>query len=99
MLRPDASRHPDGRCHPIRVVGASRLATRDACPAPPTVRLGAFEPALSLIRPSVLADFATDVAAVARRAGAGSAGHHRTLESRHAPPTLVAPFATSRTTT
>jgi hypothetical protein len=46
----DASRRPDGHSDPIRVVNASRLAARGACPAPPVGRAGAFEPAL--VRPS-----------------------------------------------
>jgi len=56
-------------------------------------------PALSPIRPSAVADLATGVAAVARRAGAGSASHRRPMASRSVRSALVAPFATSWTTT
>jgi hypothetical protein len=42
----DASRRRNGRGDPVRVFDTSRPATRDACPAPPVGRPGAFEPAL-----------------------------------------------------
>jgi len=46
-----------------------------------------------------VADLATGVAAVARRAGAGSAGHRRPVAPRSVRSPLVAPRATSWTTT
>ena len=71
----DASCRSRSRCDPIRPVDASRPAARDSCSAPSVGRARSFEWALSRIRPPFVADLATGVASVDRRAAAGQAGN------------------------
>jgi hypothetical protein len=95
----DASCGSDGHGDPIRVVDTSRPGARGACPSPPVGCPGAFDAALSPNGPSAVAGLAAGVAAVARCAGADSTDHRRPVASRSVRSALVAPFATSWTTT
>ena len=90
---PDGSYRSGGHRDPIGIRGASRPASRGACPAPPGGRPGAFESAVSHTRPSAVAVLTQGVAAVEERAAAGSASHRRPLASRSVRSTLVAEFA------
>src|SRR5262249_51357926 len=92
---PDVSYRSGGHCDPIGIRGASRPASRGACPAPPAGRPGAFESAVSHTRPSAVAVLAQGVAVVEERAAAGSASHRRPLASRSVRSALVAAFAAS----
>jgi hypothetical protein len=78
----DTAHRSDPRCDPIRVVDSPRPPVRNACPTPPIGCPEAFESALSTVRPAAVADLATGVAAVARRAGAGPAGDRRSVAPR-----------------
>jgi hypothetical protein len=95
----NASGRPDGHCDPIGSVDAQKPAARNSCLAPSVSCPDAFESALSAIGPSAVAGLATDLAAVEKRAGAGSAGHGRALASRSVCPALVASLTTSWKTT
>jgi beta-lactamase superfamily II metal-dependent hydrolase len=95
----DVSHRTGGHGDPIGIGGASRRASRGARPAPPVGRPRAFESAVSHTRPSAVAVLAQGLAAMARCAAAGSAGHRRPLASRWVRSALVAAFAASGETT
>src|SRR5262249_45076431 len=92
---PDVSYRSGGHRDPIGIRGASRPASRGACPAPPGGRPGAVESAVSHTGPSAVAVLAQGVAAVEERAAAGSPSHRRPLASRSVRSALVAAFAAS----
>src|SRR4030095_4038856 len=95
----NAARRSHPRCDPIRVVDSSRPPVRNACPAPPIGWAASSGSALWPVRPAAVAVLATGGATVARRGGAGSAGDRRSVAPRSVYSPLVAPFATSWTTT
>jgi len=94
-----AARHSDPRCHPICIVDASRPPARNTCGATPIGRSGTFESTLPTIWPSAVWLILRRVWPGWRGAGGRSAGHRRQMAPSWVRSPLVAPLATSWTTT